>query len=216
MINKGYIFMKKILNLKNTGGFTLVEMMISVVIFTVIIAIVMVLILTANTSYHTADARISSQEDLRKALRTMVHEISETNQFRITISGGDQITFQIPVLDISGGTFNGQTVDDRNNIIFGARLMNTTVADGYPGYSVRYVLLPNNDFSNSNRLVRRVLDGYPNGTQVGADRTIANMIRSITYTRSGKTLSIDIAAVRNNKFGRDILIETTIGVTMRN
>lgn len=201
---------------KSISGFTLVEMLISVVIFTIIIAMVMVLILTANTSYHTAHARISSQDDLRKALRTVIHEVSETNQYRVSIVNGDQLTFQIPVLDISGGTFDGQTVDDRNNIIFGARLMNTTVPDGYPGYAVRYVLLPNNDLSNSNRLVRRVLDSYPDGAQVGDDSTIANMIRSIQYTRTGKTLSINVSAVRNNRFGRDISIETNIGVTMRN
>ena len=197
-------------------GFTLVELMMAVVIFTILISMVMVMILTSNTTYHSANARITGQEDLRRAMRTLIHELSETSRYRVAVPTPSTIAFQIPVRDISGGSTNGQTVDDRNNIIFGARLQPTTVPDGYPGYAVQYVLIPNNDISNSHCLVRRVLDNYPSGNQVGSDIVIANAVRDISYSRSGETLSIDITAVKNNKFGRDMLIRTNVGVTMRN
>ncbi len=206
--------MKKRSSIK--AGFTLVELMVVVMIFTIIIGMVMVMILTSNTVYHSANARISGQEDLRRALRTVVHEIGESNQFRVDTATANQITFQIPVLDISGGPMNGSTVDDRNNIIFGGRLDPTTVPDGFPDYAIRYVLVPNNDISNSNQLVRRVLTSYPNGLQIGTDIVIANAVRSITYTSSDETLSVDITAVKNNKFGRDMLIQANYGITMRN
>lgn len=207
--------MKRIKNMRNSG-FTFVEMLVSVAIFGVIVAMVMVLILTSNTAYHSANARITSQEDLRRALRSLVHELSETNAYRTETTVPGEITFQIPILDISGGTYNGQTVDSKNNIIFGARMTPTNVPDGFPDYAIRYLLIPNNDISNSNRLVRRVLDAYPNGSVVGTDIVISNAVRSITYSKSGETLSINITAVKNNKFGRDMLIQTNFGVTMRN
>ncbi|MBU1864063.1 MAG: prepilin-type N-terminal cleavage/methylation domain-containing protein [Candidatus Omnitrophica bacterium] len=199
-------------------GFTLVEMMVTVVIFSVMMAMVMAVISTANTTYFSADARIVGQEDLRKALRVMIHELAESNRFRVSIPAGNasQITFQIPILVVDGGSLNGQTVDDKNNIIFGARSLPTTVPDGTQNYALRYLLQPNNDVSNSNSLIRQVLDSYPAGNQVGNDLIIANYIEAINFSQNGQTLSIAVTTVKHNKFARNIRTSGIFGVTLRN
>ena len=70
--------------------------------------------------------------------------------------------------------------------------------------------------SNSNSLIRRVLDSYPAGNQVGNDFIIANWINTINFSRNGKTLSIDVSTVKNNKFGRNMQVNGNFGISMRN
>ena len=202
--------------MKDNKGFSLIELLVAFTVFVVMTAMVTLAILSANTTYHSADARIVTQEDLRKALRTMIHEISETNQFRIDTSVAGRIVFQVPIRVISGGPFQGETVDDRNNVIFGARLLPTTNPDGYEAYAIRYLLQPNNDISNSNSLIRQVLDSFPNGNQVGNDLIIANYINTLSFVRSGQTLTINVSTVKQSKFGRNEQVTGNFGITMRN
>jgi len=207
----------KAMALKNKG-FTLVELMVSVLIFTIMTGMVLVVLTSANTTYHSADARIVTQQDMRKALTVVIHEIAEGNQYRCYIQPADptQVVFQIPIRVFGGGPLDGQTVDNRNRLIFGARLMPTTNPDGYQDYAIQYLLQPNNDVSNSSSLIRRVLDSYPAGNQVGNDIVIANWIDTINFTRSGKTLSVNVSAIKNNKFGRNMRIDGNFGISMRN
>ena len=204
-------------NAKNRG-FTLVELMVSVLIFTIMSAMVLLVISSATTTYHSAEARIVSQQDMRKALAVLIHELSESNQYRTYIPLGDptQVIFQIPIRVIDGGPLDGQTVDERNNIIFGARPLPSTNPDGSQGYAIQYILQANNDISNSSSLIRRVLDSYPAGNQVGNDFVVANWINTINFIKNGKTLTINVSAVKNNKFGRNVLINGNFGVTLRN
>ncbi len=206
------------LNGQKRAGFTLVELMVSVLIFTIMTAMVLVIISSASTTYHSADARIITQQDMRKALAVMIHEIAEGNQYRCYIPAADptQIIFQIPIRVFDGGPLDGQTVDERNNIIFGARSMPTTNPDGYQDYAIQYLLQPNNDLSNSSSLIRRVLDSYPGGNQVGNDIVISNWINSINFTKAGKTLSVNVSTIKNNKFGRDVQVNGNFGITLRN
>jgi len=207
--------MGKVIHMKlkrKQAGFTLVELMVSTVIFGVMMGMVMLIITSANTSFQSANARIVSQQDLRRALTSLFHELSESNQYRVDIPVGNpsQITFQIPI------AVGGEAVDERNNILFGSRPIPTTDPEGTEDYAVQYVLIPNNDLSNSSTLVRRVLDAYPAGNQVGADRPIATNIDTLSFIQNAKTLSIAIAAVKHNKYGRNIRISGNFGVTLRN
>ena len=200
----------------NQQGFTVVEMLIAVSIFTIMIGIVMLVILTSNTTYHSANSRILCQEDLRRVLGIMIHELSEANQYRVNTATPTEVIFQIPIKVVDGGALDGRTVDEKNNIIFGARTIPTTIPDGDKGYAIRYYLVSNADISGSSRMMRQVLDAYPNGNPVGNSMTIATNIDSVTYSKNGKTLSINIATIKNNKFGRNIRTQTTFGVILRN
>ena len=203
---------------RNQKGLTLVELMVSMAVFLVLISMVMVVVAIATTTVHSSAARITSQQDLRKALTVMVHELSEVDKDKIYIPGADpsQIVFQIPIRVNDGSEYQGEFVDDKGRQIFGARTIPTTNPDGTPDFSVQYILVPNNDVSNSNSLVRRVLDSFPAGNQVGNDFVVANYIDTLNYTTNGKTLSINVATVKHNKHGRNMRITGNFGVTMRN
>lgn len=217
MVRTVKIFKKsKKRNIANANGFTLIELMISVIIFTVMIAMVMLLITTANTAYHTAEARIVSQQDLRRAVLTMLHELSESNEFRVAFPAANEVVFQIPIRVLDVGPLQGELIDDDRNIIYGARPIPTVNPDGNMDYAIRYFLRTNNDISNSNQLVRQVLDAFPAGNVVGTERIIANAIQNLQFTQNGQTLVVDVSAVKNNKFGRNETIQGIFGITLRN
>ncbi len=169
--------------MKSRRGFTLIEMMISVAIFAGVMAMVMSVVSTARVTYFDAEARITAQEDLRRALDVLLRELSESSPSRIEIPEPSRIIFQIPIKVVdSSSPLCGETVDTYNNIIFGARMRPTTVPDGIQNYAIEYYLVPNNDVSETNKLVRRVLTSFPNGTPVsGSDIVIANYIDSIEF-----------------------------------
>ncbi len=183
---KDYFSRRKLFQFSMTGegGFTLVEMLVAVAIFFVMMATVMVVLTTTRVAYFNAEARITAQENLRKALGSMFREMSESSPSRIDIPEPAEIVFQIPVIPNSG-TYSGQSVDNKNNILYGSRAIPSTDPAGEENQSIQYILVPNNDQAETNRLVRRVLDGFPNGTQVGADMVIANYIDSIEFCHVG-------------------------------
>lgn len=164
------------------SGFTLVEMMISVAIFGVMTMIVLAVVTTATTTQKTSEARIVSQQDLRRALSSMLRELSETSRYKIDIplDYNKEITFQIPVRPTTG-SLAGQLVDANDKIIWGARPLPSTDPDGEEGYAIQYYIEPNNDISESNLLMRRVLDGFPTGNQVGDAVVVANFISSLEF-----------------------------------
>lgn len=183
----------------NKKGFTLVELLIALAICGIMMMLVVSIVSTARITYFTADARIGSQQDLRKALRVMIRELSESKIENVDIPTPNEIVFQIPIKVVDGGSLDGEMYDNDRKPIFGARLKPSLEPDGVQDYAVMYTLEPNYDVDDSNKLVRRVLDSFPSGNQVGTDIIIANSIQNIefanvsfppTYDSTGKMVTI--------------------------
>lgn len=207
----------RVLKRISNSGFTVIELMIAMAIFLIMSSMVLVIVQTATTSYHSADARITSQSHLRQMMRVMFHEISETTKTRINISGtsNNVITFQIPVrvTDVASPNYN-QMVDSRNKIIFGARELPVREPEGIEDYAVRYEL--ESGSSGRLKLVRKVLDSFPSGNQVGNDYFIADNIESVRYTLDGDTVSVNVTVAKIDKFNRDNRLSGNFGIVARN
>lgn len=98
---------------KRDLGFTLVEIMIVVVIFTLLIGTIFTVLATGKTSFQIGNVRIELQQDLRRGMDWITEELRQSGSS--TISGVpangswyDTITFRIPV-GVSGGNIVWET-----------------------------------------------------------------------------------------------------------
>jgi len=62
------------------GGFTLVELLVVSVLLMLLGGALIVMLLTGQTSYFSADASLQVQQEVRKALDYMVHELRESGR----------------------------------------------------------------------------------------------------------------------------------------
>lgn len=145
------------------SGFTFVELMITLLVFSIISLTLWSVLSTGKDSWHRGVTQIELQQETRKAMDWITKELRQSGLGHAQISGaGTVLTFQVPV----DWDNDGDIVDDAGNIEWGA--------DGNKDWAIQY-------FRNNNRqLLRRTLDAYPNGNQTGSDKILANNIRSDT------------------------------------
>lgn len=72
-------------------GFTLIELMIVVVIFSTILGAIYGVMTMSRSSYQTGDVQIAVQQEARKAMSKMVTEIREANSVNLS----DEYPFSI-------------------------------------------------------------------------------------------------------------------------
>lgn len=86
-------------------GFTLPEMMMSMVIFSLVMALTVMVLRGGEEQVHLVEAKMHLQESTREALYRMGQDIRESSPSRTTvINGGVGLTIQIPAsVDNSGG-----------------------------------------------------------------------------------------------------------------
>jgi len=192
-------------------GFTLVELMVTMLIFSIIIATMFGVLSVGRQSWYTGSTQVDLQQETRKAMGRMVKELRKTGSDHVTIdNGGARITFQVPV----DWDSDGDVVDNNGDVEWGAEAN----LDG----SLQYYL------NSSNRgLLRRVLDGYPNGNQVGVDTTLANNIHSDSPPPNAlmfigspalnpAVINIEVTAQKDTARGRSMQSTLYSQVTLRN
>ena len=105
------------IKLKNTKSFTLVEILVSVSIFTFLIAAVYTTFLVGNRSWATSSAKVALQREIRWALFGMTKELREAKDIFITNDmTSTKLTFRRPAVGQVSFTFNS-IGNDANKII---------------------------------------------------------------------------------------------------
>ena len=144
-------------------GMSLVEAILSVVIFVVIAAGILVSMLMGNRSFIVNDAQVHVQEEIRRAFDNMTTELREAGG-TVTVTGGDQLEFQIAL------GYDLPNPCPADAVCWGARdITGAAQAD----WSIRYRL-------NGTRLVRELLD-TGGGVQAGT-RALAVDASSLAFT----------------------------------
>ena len=174
----------------NLCGFTLVELMAALIIFSIVAASVYSLINMSNIIFRSNDASARINEDGMQLLRTISREVeqsSATNRLVITPIGSNSvIRFQTPVdYDNDGDVVNdGPT----NTVEWGAydEVNQTQKGSGQNPFNrwVRYQM-------TSNQLIRDVLNSSLNPVN-GLSRVVANNVQAFTVTQNQNTLTAGV------------------------
>jgi prepilin-type N-terminal cleavage/methylation domain-containing protein len=95
----------------NTKGFTLLEMMFVVAIFTIVIGTLAVLSLSFANAAEMQELKITSTDEARRALMTLTPVLRQAVRQTVIATNlpGDSITFQI-VRDLDGNGFGVDTI----------------------------------------------------------------------------------------------------------
>lgn len=177
-------------------GYTLLETLIVVALFSLLFGIVFEILTTGGTSWNIGSTQQEVDTQVRQGLENMVKELYATNSGRSSITndvphpGSQIITFQVPV----GYDVNG-------NIIWGA--------DEFNNYSIRYTI------GGNQQLLRQVLDA--SGAVVSErERVLANYVQSLNFTLANKILTITLT-IQKTALGKRTLSRTlSSAVTLRN
>lgn len=190
--------------------------MIVVFIFLIILGASYSVLSTGKTTWYSGSTQVEVQQEARKGMGKMIKELRESGSGNVNISGGGgTITFQIPV-DYD----NDGDMDNNGNIEWGAPLH---LADKNPNceglnnnchylnYSVRYLV-------SGTQLLRRVLNGYPTGTQIRED-VLANSLTNVLFTGNTvppSAIDIQVTAQKNTVQGYPFSITLNSQIKLRN
>ena len=217
----------KIEKLKFLTGFTLIELMVVVAIFTIVIGAAYVILDSSKVTWHVGETKIELQEDLRLAIDDMVFEIFEADPAGVVIAGGgSSITLQTPVDENASGSWEDTTLDGTadfylehtldvsNDIVWGAYLRREdrsvdSVSLGFGNREGRQLsfLLSGND------LVRRV-------TSAGAvleDFIMADDINALNFNMDiNGNISVTVNAQKISLSRQPVVYVVTTAISPRN
>lgn len=91
-------------------GFTLVELMIVVLVFTVLFAALLTVLTSSQRSWITGHNQLEEQQEARKAVDSITKLLRKSNpdwvisgvHYPVSITGGNRIDFYEPVFDVNG------------------------------------------------------------------------------------------------------------------
>lgn len=147
-------------------GYTLIEMLIVLAIVTLLFSAVFGVLTASNTSFNTASARQTIENQARQGLDNMLRELYETNGGRVVLSGANSvITFKLPV-----------GFDGAGNLLWGAQ--------GVQDYKIRYLV-------DSKQLIRKVLDSSDN---LISQKVLAADIESLLFSLNTSILTVTLNA----------------------
>lgn len=208
-------------------GFTLVELMVVVAIFTIVIGAAYVILNSGRTSWQVGDTKIELQEDLRAAIDEMIFEIFEADPAGVIIAGGGtSITLQTPVDENASGswqdtTLDGtndfyleHTLDGSNNIVWGAYLRreDRSVASGVLGFGNRQGRQLS-FFLSGDELVRRVTSAG----LVLEDFTLADDINALNFTLDvNGNITVTVNAQKTSLSRHPVVYVVTTAISPRN
>ena len=189
-------------HLRNKKGFTLVEILVTVLIFSVLAAAVNTVLLAGDSSWQTNNVQVELQQDLRKAMDWMKDDIRQTGSIAIDNVPADgtwytTITFQ-KAIGIDGGSieWNNDGASPSNEI------------------TTQFVL----GGADSNQLQRLTVtddgDDATNTTTV-----VANNIQAVQFRRLAsvsKVVEVDIDAQKTTVKGAVITSSLDFKVQLRN
>ena len=179
---------------KKDSGFSLVEIMIAALIFSLLIGVLFTVLTIGKTSFQVGDARIELQQDLRRGMDLITEELPQSGSSQLwTIISGAEVAFPTDgsphntiIFKIPAGVTNGNIVWQTDKIQY---------------------------FLGGNKQLRRkvgsVLDPKP----------LANNIISLEFSRQSSTSNIVEIALQSEKEtakGNIINLDLDFKVKLRN
>ncbi len=169
-------------------GFTLVELMVVIFIFSIIMAATFTVLSMGRQSWHTGSTQVELQQETRRAMDRMVRELRESASSQVNITGGGGIiTFRLPE-DADG---DDDVLDGTGNIEWGNQIT----------YSL--------GGANGDQVLRT--------TSAGSTAILANNINALSFSSiSASEISIGITARKDAVPGRTMQSTLNSQVTLRN
>ena len=205
--------------LRNNRGFTLLEMLIAIGIFTLMMTGAIISLTSGQNSWLSSDLQIDLQDSIRKSFAKVSSELrqSSASQVQVVQNGGtgstDSIAFAIPIrceadMDLLGA---GTSIQ-----YWGAPLTwgctSSTCMDADNDCStldysqVQYML-------NGTNLVRRVLDS---SSLLVQQDTIARDVTDLQITVNTNVVTIDVTAQQTTALNTTVTATMSLDVYMRN
>lgn len=103
---------------KVTSGFTVVEVIITVIIFVLIITISSMLLSTGSDSWDTNSIQTEIQQELRKAMDWMKNDLIQSGSSTITNVPADGTPYNTITFQVATGVTNGNIVWSSSTIQF--------------------------------------------------------------------------------------------------
>lgn len=112
------------------SGLSLIESIVSIFIFSIILACVFSALASARNSWKSSSAQVSVQQEARRGMAAMIRELRQANLSAITDVPADgmnynSITFQIPVTITATGTTWSNNIQYYIGGLNGAQLLRT-------------------------------------------------------------------------------------------
>jgi Tfp pilus assembly protein PilW len=117
--------------LKNPMGFTLVEALVTMIIFLMVIGGLYSTLLVGESSWQNNSTKIELQQEMRKAMEWMRYELQQAGNASITTVPADGTWYTSISFKIPSGVTGGALVWGSNAIVFsksGTRLIRTSAA----------------------------------------------------------------------------------------
>lgn len=191
--------MNTIMNrLKCCKGLSLVEIMVTLLIFVVLAAAINTVMLIGQSSWQTNSVQVELQQDLRKAMDWMKDELRQTGS--AAISGGPDDADDTWYTSI---TFQTATGINGSSIEWGG---------GDPDATTQFIL----GGANNNQLQRIIRD---NDGNVASTTVIAQNIQLVQFRRlsaASNVIEVDLDAQKDTIKGNTITANLDFKVQMRN
>ncbi|MFZ5801182.1 MAG: PilW family protein [Candidatus Omnitrophota bacterium] len=201
-------------------AFTLVEVLISVFVFTVVAAGLYIVLAGGQSTWHTTEVSVQLQQNLRQALQRVTRELHESgfdsaDVAQVTIQEGaglnnsDILQFKVP----GDWDLDGDILDGSNHLEWGSYLQWGSfnpacgASPSCKNFSVQYFI------NSDGRFQRQVLNDT--GSVVRTD-TLAERITDFQAARNGNIVSLQLTSQRNTVFGRSITSILRADVLLRN
>jgi len=210
-------------NIFDQSGFTLVETLVSVLIFSLMAGGFFIILSGGQSTWHVTDISIRIQQDLRQALSRVTKELHESGfdhngTCQVTLLDGagfnssDILRFKVPVDWDNDSDF----LDINSYIEWGAPTLwanKDPNCEGpnnncqYLGYSIQY------EINDQLQFIRKVLD--TSGTVIRTD-IMAEHITDFQVSRNSNIVTLQITSQRNTVFGRSLFASLSAEVLLRN
>lgn len=151
---------------KSSAGFTLLEVLMVVGLFSLILGLVLGVFLTGQLAWGRGQTQIGLQQQVRWGMEAMVRELNLSSQSRLRIINPNRLTFQGPLnaANPGGDSRSRIDIDNHGNLVWGA--------DATPNNWIEYIVV-------NNELRRRVVPAV--GAAFISETTLARHIQSVTF-----------------------------------
>jgi len=210
----------------NIRGFSLVEMMVVMAIFSVMGAVILGVLMTGRDSWHTTDTQISLRENVRIIMSRVSRELQESGSsggsMQVTIdngggvNGSDILRFSMPVICQQGGVVidaNGDVAYWGAPLTWGCSIF--SCMDGDDDCSTVDYKFVEYKMDGNNQLLRRVLN--PALTAVREDVFAENVTDfQVVLGADSNLATLTVTVSRDTESNRTITSTESINVFFRN
>lgn len=172
--------------MKNSKGFSLIELMVVMVIFILVMGSVLGLLSVGQVSWQSGSSKITVTQELRRGMESMVKELSQAEISTLSLSDGvtsNSISFQMAQDLTDEGEPPDRTISFSEGELEGLR-----AGDPYVTYSLVY-----DGSLGFSQLIKTVN---------GSSSVLANYLTALQFTRSSNIVEISISGQKTSAFGR--------------